>query len=353
MHSTYVLLLEFLVPGMARCDMDVNEAADRLERTLSGMRLPIRIQGGQVREGGVRYVVTPMNGTRVEQLREAEGPIARALGVQRVRVAQEGEDLAIEVPGESEDWPRLLSILDSIDEQASLTLVAGRDARGIPVLIPLREPDTWHVAILAEPGWGKSELIRSLVVSLALTQRQSVVQLFGIDLGGRELAVLEALPHGLTDLATEARFAAELMTWLMEEGSRRERYSILRPDLVLAVDDARRLIEANHDAAGHLRQLGLHGRRWGIHLLLADGPGVGRSSLPFDHAPGWAVAKGGERPGQFTLASGIRAQPFTAAWLSASDLNLAVRQVRIGDRRHQPGLSYSIAREELKGWGAS
>jgi hypothetical protein len=337
------------VSGQSQHPMDVNEAADRLEQALSGMSLPIRIQGGRVREGGVRYMVTPMNGTRVEQLQEAEGPIARALGVQQVHVAREGEDLAIDVPGETSDWPSLLSMLGTLGDRYSLTMVAGRDDRGVPVLIPLREPDTWHAAVLASSGMGKSELLRAMVVSLALTNRQSMVQLFGIDLGGSELAVLEALPHGLTDLATEPGFAAELMSWLTEEGARRERYGILRPDLVLVVDDTSRLIDSDRSAAGRLSQLAMHGRRWGLHLLLADQPPSDRSARPWDHAPGWAIARGSEEQGRFALTTGIRALAFTAPWLSASELNLAVRQFRTGRQVRREGLFYSISRREPGG----
>jgi hypothetical protein len=347
--STSVLISEVEVSRSAERPLNVDEAADRLEQALSGLSLPIRIQGGRVREGGVRYVVTPMNGTRAEQLQDAEALIARALGVQQVHVARDGDDLAIEVPGEPVDWPRLLSILEDIGDRRSLSLAAGLDERGRVVLIPLRQPDTWHVAVLGGAGVGKSELMRSLVLSVALTHRQSMVQLFGIDIGGRELTVLEAVPHGLTDVATEPRFAAELMTWLMEEGARRERYSILRPDFILAVDDTSRLIEADRSAAGQLRQIAHQGRRWGIHLLLADRPSTDPASRPWDHTPGWAIVNGGEGKGKFALTAGIRALPFTAAWLTASDLNLAVRQMRIGRRPRRADLFYSISRKELSG----
>jgi DNA segregation ATPase FtsK/SpoIIIE-like protein len=341
--------VEANLPDTVERPLDVNEAADRLERALSGLSLPIRIQGGRVREGGIRYVVMPMNGTRAEQLQDAEASIARALGVRQVHVAREGDDLAIEVPGEPADWPSLLSILKDIGDRRSLSSAVGLDERGRPVWIPLRQPDTWHVAVLGDAGAGKSELMRSLLLALALVHRQSMVQLFGIDLGGRELTVLEAVPHGLTDVASEPRFAAALMTWLMEEGARRERYGIHRPDLILAVDDASRLIAAGPSAVGQLRQLALQGRRWGIHLILADRPSGDPSSRAWDHTTGWAIVKGGDSPGKFTLTAGIRAIPFTAARLSASDLNLAVRQMRSGKRPRPADLFYSISRKELRG----
>jgi DNA segregation ATPase FtsK/SpoIIIE-like protein len=347
MPSTSVLLSEMRVPGTVEPPLDVDEAADRLEQALSSLSLPIRIEGGRMRQGGVRYVATPINGTRVEQLQDAEASIAHALGVPQVHVARDGEDLAIEVPGNHLDWPRLLSLLQAIGDRGSLSLVAGLDRRGMPVLVPLRQPDTWHVAILAGSGAGKSELMRSVVLSLALTNRQSMVQLFGIDLSGRELTALEAVPHRLTDVATEPRLATELMVWLMEEGARRAHHGILRPDLVLAVDDTSRLVEAAPSTKAQLRQLALQGRRWGIHLLLADRPSADPSWRPWGHTPGWAIAKGDEAPGRFTLTAGIRALRFTAAWLPASDLNLAVQQARTGKRPHQADLFYSISRKEL------
>jgi hypothetical protein len=326
--------------------LDVNKTADRLERALYGLSLPIRIQGGRRREGTMCYLATPVNGTRMEQLQQAEVSIAHALGVRQVHVARDGEALAIEIAGEPCESPGLLSILEGIGDRPLLSLVAGLDERGMPVLISLMQPDTWHVAILGGHGAGKSELLRSLLLSLALANRRSMVQLFGIDLGGRELTVLEAVPHGLTDLASEPDFAAELLRWLAEEGARRERYGILRPDLVLAVDDTTRLVETSPSAEGTLRQLAMQGRRWGIHLLLADAAATGGSARPWDRAPDWAIAKGGAGVGKFTLVTGIRPLPFTAAYLSAPDLNLAVSRIRAGRRARRSDLFYSVSGKE-------
>jgi len=323
--------------------MDVNEEANRLEQALSGLSLPVRIQGGQVREGGVRYMATPLNRTRTEQFQQVEGSIALALGVPQVHIVREGDGLAIDVPGGDPDRPRLLPLVRSIGDIPRMTLVVGIDNQGAPLLLPLDQLGTWHAAILGTSGVGKSELLRSMIVSLSLTNRQSVVQLFGIDLGGRELAVLEALPHALSDLATEPRFALELLDWLAEEGLRREKYGIFRPDLVLAVDDVVSLIDSDRTAAERLGRLADQGSHWGIHIILSGRTAGDESSLPWLRAQGWALVKGGEMPGRFTLRANGRAFPFTAAWLSASDLDSSIRQFRTGRRPGQSTLSYSIS----------
>jgi hypothetical protein len=323
--------------------MDVNEEANRLEQTLSGLSLPVRVQGGQVRDGSVRYMATPLNRTRTEQFQQVEGSIALALGVPQVHIVREGDGLAIDVPGGDRDRPRLLPLVRSIGDIPRMTLVVGIDDQDAPLLLPLDQPGTWHVAILGTPGVGKSELLRAMVVSLGLTNRQSVVQFFGIDLGGRELAVLEALPHALSDLATEPRFALELLDWLTEEGLRREKYGILRPDLVLAVDDVVSLIASDRMAGERLGRLADQGNHWGIHIILSGRAASDGASLPWLRTQGWALVKGGVKPGRFTLRASGQAFPFTAAWLPVSDLDLSIRQFRTGRRPGQSTLSYSIS----------
>ncbi len=52
-----------------------------------------------------------------------------------------------------------------------------------------------HVAIFGASGWGKTTFIRSLVVSLTATHSPDHLWVYVLDLGGRNLGVLEDLPH--------------------------------------------------------------------------------------------------------------------------------------------------------------
>ncbi len=52
-----------------------------------------------------------------------------------------------------------------------------------------------HAAVTGGPQSGKSTLLRSMVMSLALTHTPEEVQFFGIDFGGGTLASLDGLPH--------------------------------------------------------------------------------------------------------------------------------------------------------------
>lgn len=52
-----------------------------------------------------------------------------------------------------------------------------------------------HVAIFGASGWGKTTFIRSLIVSLTATHSPDQLWIYILDLGGRNLTVLENLPH--------------------------------------------------------------------------------------------------------------------------------------------------------------
>jgi len=52
-----------------------------------------------------------------------------------------------------------------------------------------------HVAIFGASGWGKTTFIRSLIISLTATHSPDHLWVYVLDLGGRNLTVLEEFPH--------------------------------------------------------------------------------------------------------------------------------------------------------------
>ena len=65
-------------------------------------------------------------------------------------------------------------------------------AKQLPLVVDLPRG---HVAIFGASGWGKTTFIRSLVVSLTATHSPDDLWVYLLDLGGRNLGVLENLPH--------------------------------------------------------------------------------------------------------------------------------------------------------------
>lgn len=218
--------------------------------------------------------------------------------------------------------PGLLAVLDSMGGVPSLTVVSGLDERGAPVLLPLRSRRVWNLLVTGPASIGKSDWVRSIALSLALTSPPEQLQLLGVDLTGRELAVLEGLPHTVAPLATGVPGADELLRGLSQEMDRRLRGGAGEPDLAVVIDDLGWADESEGlAAAGHLGRLWARGWQAGIHVLAAGmrdpfrGGGVGLRA----RAMGW--------PGWFELVGAgerARVRPCT---LSAWDLDCVVRRL--------------------------
>ncbi|MBK8050698.1 MAG: hypothetical protein IPK16_28480 [Anaerolineales bacterium] len=65
-------------------------------------------------------------------------------------------------------------------------------AKQLPLVIDLPRG---YVVLTGASGWGKTTFIRTLTVSLAATYSPDTVHLYLLDLGGRNLSMLEQLPH--------------------------------------------------------------------------------------------------------------------------------------------------------------
>ncbi|MFF7854807.1 type VII secretion protein EccCa [Streptomyces sp. NPDC007904] len=107
-----------------------------------------------------------------------------------------------------------------------------------------------HVAVIGGPQSGKTTLLRTLVLSLAVTHTPRDVAVYGLDLVGGGLSALAALPHvggvaGRADRERAARTVAEVRAMLAE------RETVFREHGIDSVDQLRRL-----RAQGRLPHLG-------------------------------------------------------------------------------------------------
>lgn len=301
--------------------------ADRIEETLTRARQPVRVHGGEVREREVRYHLTPLGTTQAAGLRNLEGDLAQVLGANRVRVAAESSGLALDVSVEAVRGPALLWLLDALGTSLSGEVIAGIDRTGRPVTLSLDDSGSSHVIIRGPQGSGKSELLRTLLIGMALEYRPSEMQFIGIDIGGRELALLESLPQHMIDIGTELEYAEELINWLAQLVDLRLSSGTTQPRIVLLCDDIGPLAPS---ALQTLDSIVASGPQAGVHMLAAD-----REA----EQGGWAPAKDAKRcleiaaisraePGRFVVRSPYPGGEFLAAFVPAADLDSAVRRIK-------------------------
>ncbi|GAA3254756.1 FtsK/SpoIIIE domain-containing protein [Dactylosporangium siamense] len=157
---------------------------------------------------------------------------------------------------------------------ANLAVPVGTDPDGRPVRLDLRgasEGGTGpHGLVAAAAGTGTSEVLRSLVLGLAVSNGPAALNILAVDFGdGTTFAGLESLPH-LVGLAVDD--VPRLMDAVLGEIARRQdRPTGPIPRLLIVVDEFDRLLDAQPAAVNTLLQVLRAGRVLGIHLLLAAG----------------------------------------------------------------------------------
>ncbi|WP_265736999.1 FtsK/SpoIIIE domain-containing protein, partial [Mangrovactinospora gilvigrisea] len=179
------------------------------------------------------------------------------------------------------------------------------EGTGRPLLLDLKEAAAGgagpHGLCVGATGSGKSELLRTLVLGLALTHRSDAVNFVLVDFkGGATFDGLAALPHTaalVTNLEAELHLVDRLADAI--GGELRRRQEVLReagarlgarlpgaaeyeaaradgapleplPSLLVVVDEFGELLAARGEFAEVFTQIGRIGRSLGVHLLLAS-----------------------------------------------------------------------------------
>ncbi|MFE3652305.1 type VII secretion protein EccCb [Streptomyces sp. NPDC059152] len=206
------------------------------------------------------------------------------------------ELLAIEDPGSfdaTRSWrPR--------SPEQRLRVPIGIDQEGQPVFLDLKEAAQNgmgpHGLCVGATGSGKSELLRTLVMALAVTHSSEHLNFILVDFkGGATFVGLAELPHVaavITNLAEDTTLIDRMRDSISGELQRRQEllrsagnyanltdYERARaaglpleplPSLVVVVDEFSELLTAKPDFIEMFVQIGRIGRSLGVHMLLAS-----------------------------------------------------------------------------------
>ncbi|OXM53818.1 type VII secretion protein EccC [Amycolatopsis alba] len=152
-----------------------------------------------------------------------------------------------------------------------------------------------HGVIVGGPQSGKSTMLRTLIMSMALTHTPEEAQFYALDLGGGTLAGLQGLPHvgGVAVARREPdkarRIVAELTTLLTEREGRfgamgidsmnefrnRKRRGEIKPeedafgDAFLIVDNWKALRDDFDELEVSITKLATQGLSYGVHVIIA------------------------------------------------------------------------------------
>ncbi|HUS14065.1 MAG TPA: FtsK/SpoIIIE domain-containing protein, partial [Chloroflexia bacterium] len=218
--------------------------------------------------------------------------IAGALQVAAVRLAPDPEtgDPILEVPRPDPVAVRLLPLAKKVAPVVpACTATLGLDTGGAPLLLRLDAPEVCPTLVAGMPGAGKSGLLQTMAISLALHNSPDTLRLLLVDLSGpgrrgrRGISVwagLEGLPHLVTEPVREPQEAQIRLRWVgrllrERESLLAEGQSIEGAALVVLIDGLEEIASGPHarEFVDLVDRIAREGRELGVYLV-----GAGRGS---------------------------------------------------------------------------
>ncbi len=248
----------------------------QIERVFSTHQVSARVAGGQVETQSIRFDLQSHLESGLHRLRGLKRDLLSVLGVADVNlVKNEQGQWRLDIVRPHEPPVALLDLLPLLPELPESTAVLGMDEEGAPLLLPFADPNITHVLVAGNEGSGKTSLLRTLAVSLAMTNRQSTLQLLVIDPdrpgeANRQLAPLMFLPHLLSQVITEPEEARQTLQILVDEMHYRLKYETIRPTIVTLIDNVETLLDSGTDEVhAAMATLLQRGAEAGIHLVVS------------------------------------------------------------------------------------
>jgi S-DNA-T family DNA segregation ATPase FtsK/SpoIIIE len=333
--------------------------AARIESVLNAHKVPARVWQATVTPRFVRFDVTTALGTRLNKVSNLAEELAFSLGARAARIYREGGVLHIEVPRETPRTVELLALCGRLNAVPPHCGVLGIDEGGVPLLLRIDSPDVAHVLVAGTTGSGKTAVLRTLLLSLAMHNHPGQLQMVLIDPKGRGLAPLAGLPHlwqnrGVVQGVGGAMAMLEL---LIEEMAQRDAARRSLPHIVVGIDELADLIlEGGKPVAEALTRLTQRGREAGLHLIAAtQKPAaalmgslvkanfpvrlVGSVVSPEDAKVACGISgTGAERllgRGDFLLVTKGQIIRFQAAYSAGAEMTAIVARIRAGGRRRR------------------
>ena len=352
--------------------------ADRIETVLSIHKVKARVTGGTVTPRWIRFQVLPALGAKISRIKRLNEELAAALDAPNCRISRRGAAVSLEVPRDDPEPVRLLPLYRQLHqneerEMPPATAVLGLSEEGAPLLIRLPSPDVAHILVAGTTGSGKTALLQTMILSLAMANPAASpypqpgsrgLLLVLIDPKGSAFGLFEGLPHLARPVISETEEALEALNSLVRLMEKRDlsaaqgirsrgRVSSERPSRVVVFIDemADLLMTGGNEIESAMTRLTQRGREAGIHIVAATQKPTtsvlgslvkanfpvrlaGRVTSASDArtATGWS-GTGAERllgRGDFVAVAEGRVIRFQAAYVSVTEIQEIVERMTSG-----------------------
>jgi DNA segregation ATPase FtsK/SpoIIIE-like protein len=264
----------------------LEQQANIVEQVLTEHGVPARVAGGTLSPRLVHFQLQLPPTLRLGRLTPALPALAEGLGVDAVRLAPDPDSgqPTLEVPRPDPITVRLLPLARTVAEIAPpCTATLGQDVAGAPLLLRLDAPEVGPVLICGDREAGKSALLRSMTLSLALHNGPDTLRLLLVDLSGPARrgtrggtwAEMDALPHLVGDIARDPQEARLRLRWVARLVASRaelaqEGEPIEGANLVVVIDGLDALLAGRNgaDMEAMIKEIAAGGDL-GVHLVAA------------------------------------------------------------------------------------
>ena len=255
---------------MQRQELDLQ--ADRLETIFQDHETPARVTGGNVTPRWIQFLLQPAPGIQVTKVEALSREIAIALGASTARVHAEGGAIKVEVPRHDPQPINLMRLCMRLPA-GRIPLgaaVLGLADDGAPLLLRLPSPDVAHVFVAGTTGSGKTALLQTMIISLALLHHRRQLQFVLLDPQGHAFESLADLPHLLRPIITQPDQAVAALTDLVKLMEARDQNRVSEPHIVIVIDELADLMQSGGPATQsveNLSRLLQRGREAGLHVI--------------------------------------------------------------------------------------
>jgi S-DNA-T family DNA segregation ATPase FtsK/SpoIIIE len=339
----------------------LNFEADTIEEILSNFGFEnTYVANIKSTSGANVFELRVPHGVKIGALIALQEEIAHGLGKQFVSIRRHGGSVTVEVTKEVNSSITLMGLLKRLKKPPPMCAVLGVDITGSPLLLRFTSPEVAHVLVAGQTGSGKTALTRSILCSLAYYNAPTKVRFELIDPKGSGFGPLVKLPHSAGPVISDPMKAVTRIEQLVLEMETRDASpGVLRPSIIVAIDELADLISVAGDAARNpITRLCQRGRECGIHVLACTQKpvasvlgGVMKANFPIKLVG--SVASKGEAGyasgiknsgaesldgrGDFLLIKSGIATRFKSTWLNSSEfdaiLNSCKRGTYAGDHK--------------------
>ena len=270
---------------------DIDAIANHLIRTLKSFGVGVELQGLALAPAFLRVKLKPQLGVKVSSILRLTDDLRVQLGLTAPpMIAPQAGYVSVDLPRSDRQSALFETYVTSksLPAKAPVEIAIGVNLEGNLVEANLSDPNTCHFLVGGTTGSGKSEFLRSLLLSLLIRHSPEHLQIALVDPKRVTFPEFEAIPWLLKPIVKDTEGAISLMASLVEEMDRRyQRFEQSRcsdlarynqqvkaplPRIVCIFDEYADFMaekESRTAIEQSIKRLGAMARAAGIHLIIA------------------------------------------------------------------------------------